>query len=68
MASYREDSSVEEILRDSPHLSPAQIDDALSYYYDHQSEIEDELRELSDMASVMDRYPPTLSPEDLARR
>jgi uncharacterized protein (DUF433 family) len=35
-------SLVENIL---PHLTLAQVYDALSYYYDHQDEIEQELRE-----------------------
>jgi uncharacterized protein (DUF433 family) len=37
---YRAGLSVEEILRDLPHLKPAQVFSALAYYHDHQSEID----------------------------
>lgn len=35
--------SAEEILRQYPHLSPAEVHAALGYYYDHQEEIDAEL-------------------------
>ena len=35
--------SIEEILKQLPELSPAQVYDALSFYYDHQDDIEREL-------------------------
>jgi hypothetical protein len=31
---------VDDILAGLPHLTPAQVFDALSYYHDHQAEIE----------------------------
>ena len=34
---------IEEILKQLPELSPAQVYDAFSFYYDHQKEIEEEL-------------------------
>lgn len=37
---YKLGLSVEEILEGLPHLTPAQIHEALSYYYDHVDEIE----------------------------
>lgn len=37
--------SPEELAKEFPHLTLAQIYDALSYYYDHKEEIEQELRE-----------------------
>jgi uncharacterized protein (DUF433 family) len=37
--------SAEDILRDYPHLSLAQIHDAISYYFDHRDEIEKEINE-----------------------
>jgi len=37
---YKAGMTVEEILRDYPHLDPAAIYDAISYYIDHQVEIE----------------------------
>lgn len=52
--------TVEEILREFPHLTPAQVHDALSYYYDHQQEIEDEIRQAHDLKAWMTKYPPTL--------
>lgn len=52
--------TVEEILREFPHLTPAQVYDALSYYYDHHSEIEEEIRQAHDLDVWMEKYPPTL--------
>jgi len=37
---YKQGLSVEEILEGLPHLTPAQIYEALSYYHDHVEEIE----------------------------
>ncbi|MBI4455129.1 MAG: DUF433 domain-containing protein [Acidobacteria bacterium] len=37
---YKLGLSVEEILEGLPHLTPAQVHEALSYYHDHQEEIE----------------------------
>ena len=37
--------SVEDILAALPHLTPAQVYAALSYYYDHQSEIDQLIKE-----------------------
>jgi len=33
--------AVEEVVREWPHLAPAQVYDALSYYYDHKDEIDE---------------------------
>jgi len=41
----RQGFSPEELVREFPHLTLAQVYDALSYYYDHQEEIERELQE-----------------------
>jgi uncharacterized protein (DUF433 family) len=38
---YRAGMTVEEILRDYPHLNAAAVYDAISYYIDHQEEIEE---------------------------
>jgi uncharacterized protein (DUF433 family) len=59
---YRRGLSVEEILRDFPALRPAEVHDALSYYYDHRAEIDQEIVELTDLDAVMRKYPPTLLP------
>jgi uncharacterized protein (DUF433 family) len=37
---YKLGLSIEEILEGLPHLTPAQVHEALSYYYDHLGEIE----------------------------
>ena len=40
---YKRGASVEEIVQDYPHLTPAGVHDAISYYLDHQGEIEQEI-------------------------
>jgi uncharacterized protein (DUF433 family) len=47
--------SVDETLAALPHLTPAQVYEALSYYYDHVDEIEQEIRE-NQLASLIERY------------
>jgi uncharacterized protein (DUF433 family) len=59
---YRRGLSVEEILYDFPHLTPAEVHGALSYYYDHREEIDKEIVELTDIDTIMKKYPPTLLP------
>lgn len=59
---YRRGLSVEEILYDFPSLRPEEVHDALSYYYDHRTEIDQEIAELTDLEKVMQEYPPTLRP------
>ena len=59
---YCRGRSVEEILWEFPHLSPAEVHDALSYYYDHRTEIEQEIVELNDLEKAMQQHPPTLRP------
>ena len=44
---WKEGHAVEDILDALPHLRPAQVHDALSYYHDHRSEIEREIRQSS---------------------
>ena len=57
---YRAGDSADDILRSYPHLSPAAVHDALSYYLDHTSEIEREIatnrieRVLSDLNGQVD--------------
>jgi hypothetical protein len=46
---------VDETLAALPHLTPAQVYEALSYYYDHVDEIEQEIRE-NQLASLIERY------------
>ncbi len=40
---YREGMTVEDIVQQYPHLSPADIHDALAYAYDHPDEMEADL-------------------------
>ena len=42
---YKEGMSIEEILKGFPQLTPAQVYDAFSYYYDNQDEIENDIAE-----------------------
>ncbi|MBI3354452.1 MAG: DUF433 domain-containing protein [Nitrospirae bacterium] len=42
---YKTGMSIEEILRGFSHLTPAQVYDAFSYYYDNQAEIEEDIAE-----------------------
>lgn len=46
---------LDEILAALPHLTPAQIYEALSYYYDHIDEIEQEIQE-NQPAGLIERY------------
>ncbi len=42
---YKAGDLIEEILQAHPHLSAAAVHDAISYYLDHQHEIEEEITE-----------------------
>lgn len=39
---YRSGMNIEEILEGYPNINPAQLFDALSYYFDHKKEIDKE--------------------------
>lgn len=52
---YKLGLSVEEILEGLPHLTPAQVYEALSYYHDHQTEIEQDIEE-SRVERLIERY------------
>ena len=52
---YKLGMSVEEILEGLPHLTPAQVYEALSYYHDHLAEIEQDI-EASRAERVIERY------------
>jgi uncharacterized protein (DUF433 family) len=45
---YQMGMTVDEILNTIPHLTSSQIHSALAYYFDHQVEIDADLRESSD--------------------
>lgn len=59
---YKLGLSVEEILEGLPYLAPAQIYEVLSYYYDHQSEIEQDIEE-SQVESLVERYGLKITPD-----
>jgi uncharacterized protein (DUF433 family) len=40
---YKAGDTMDDILMSYPHLSPASVYDAISYYHDHQAEIEAEI-------------------------
>ena len=61
---HRRGLPVDEILREFPHLTPAQVYDALSFYYDHRAQIDQEISELTDPRRMAHQYPPTLKPSD----
>jgi type III restriction enzyme len=45
---YKLGMSVEDIIRDFSQLTPSQVHDAFSYYYDNQEEIENDIMENED--------------------
>jgi uncharacterized protein (DUF433 family) len=53
--------SAEEICRQHPYLKLAEAHAAMAYYYDHQQEIDDEIRSEVDQ-TTMDRGSATRSP------
>ncbi len=59
---HRRGLSVEEIIHEFPWLRPEEVHDALSYYYDHRPQIDEEIAQLNDLDGVMRTYPPTLRP------
>ena len=59
---HRRGLSVDEIIDAFPWLHPAEVYDALSYYYDHREQIGREIAELTDVEAAMRRHPPTLLP------
>jgi len=61
--------SAEEIVRQYPHLSPAEVYAALGYYFDHQEEIDAELSaEMSAMDPADQKAPSPLRLRLLAAR
>ena len=56
LALYREGMAVEQIVKQYPHLRPADVHDALAYAYDHPEEIEADLA-ADDEAAVQRVWP-----------
>ena len=46
---YQMGMSIDEILTTMPHLTASQVHSALAYYFDHQEEIDLDLKESSDI-------------------
>lgn len=63
---YRRGLSVDEMLQEFTHLTPAQVYDALSYYHDHRVQVDQEIAELLDIEQAMNENPPTIRPPDEA--
>ncbi len=60
---HRRGQTADEIIDEFPWLQPAEVYDALSYYYDHRGQIDEEIAGLTDLAAML-RHPPTLVPRD----
>lgn len=59
---YKMGLGTEEILEGLPHLTPAQVYEALSYYHDHQAEIEQDIED-SRVEQLIARYGLQLTPD-----
>jgi uncharacterized protein (DUF433 family) len=46
---YQMGMSVDEILNTLQHLTASQVHSALAYYFDHQAEIEEDMRDAADI-------------------
>ena len=59
---HRRGLSVDEIIDILPWLRPEEVYDALSYYYDHRAQVDQEIVELTDVEAAMRKHPATLRP------
>ena len=64
---HRRGLTVDEILDEFPSLKPAEVYDALSYYYDHRPQVDAEIDDFLDIESAMRMYPPTVRPDNDGR-
>jgi uncharacterized protein (DUF433 family) len=55
---HRRGESVDEMIEAWPHLTPAQLYDALAYYYDHRVEVDQEVERSLDEEYWKRTYPP----------
>ena len=62
---YKLGMSVDEILTGLPHLTAAQVFDALSYYHDHQAEIEADIT-AAEPEALLTRYGLRMEPNGRA--
>jgi uncharacterized protein (DUF433 family) len=56
---HRRSLSVEEILREFPHLTPAQVHGALSFHYTYPEAIDEEIAKLTAPEQTAAQFPPT---------
>jgi len=63
---YKAGDLVDEMLQAYPHLNPAAIYDAISYYLDHQAEIEQEISE-NRLEALVAKHNLTLSERGFVR-
>ncbi len=54
---YKAGKEIYEILDMYPQLTPSQIHDALSYYYDHKKDMEDEIALMQDESLWQKKFP-----------
>jgi uncharacterized protein (DUF433 family) len=55
---YKAGKEIYEIMDMYPQLTPSQIHDALSYYYDHEKDMEEEIALIQDESVWQKQYPP----------
>ena len=60
--------SADDIVREHPHLTLAQVHDALSYYYDHIREIDRQIAEERKMIERLKKGHVSILAQKLARR
>jgi len=56
---YKVGLSVDEIIEGLPYLTPAQVHDALAYYYDNTEEIDNYIK-MNSEDEVKKKYPPEM--------
>src|SRR4051794_12233005 len=58
---WKEGDTVNDILQSYPHLRPSWVHDAISYYLDHQEEIDQDI-EANRIENVLSRHNATMDP------
>ena len=55
---YKKGKEVDEILDLYPQLTPAQVHDVISYYYDYRKQVDNEIEEMTNEDKWKKQYPP----------
>lgn len=63
---WKDGESVDDIVRAYPHLQPSWVYDAISYYLDHQREIDQEIED-SRMENVLAKHGATMDEKGVVR-